>query len=142
MKTTGWCGSNALRRSGSARELTKSASRLQNSVRQDAPRRVFCRVRYIKPYHTVSAELTVQHRLLLQGSRIVIPPPLRKKLLATVVIRVSQRAGSSLDSQFGGRGSPNSWKISSTTVRDVSKPSDSDHNPSTHHRFLPSHGRR
>ena len=35
----------------------------------------------VKPYHTVSAELTVQHGLLLRGSRIVIPPPLRKKLL-------------------------------------------------------------
>ena len=27
----------------------------------------------VKPYHTVSAELTVQHGLLLRGSRIVIP---------------------------------------------------------------------
>ena len=35
----------------------------------------------VKPYHTVSAELTVQVGLLFLGSRIVIPPPLRKTLL-------------------------------------------------------------
>ena len=35
----------------------------------------------VKPYYTVAAELTVQEGLLLRGSRIVIPPPLRKTLL-------------------------------------------------------------
>ena len=35
----------------------------------------------LKPYHTVSAELAVENGLLLRGSRIVIPPPLRRELL-------------------------------------------------------------
>ena len=35
----------------------------------------------VKPYFPVSAELTVENGLLLRGSRIVIPPPLRKTLL-------------------------------------------------------------
>ena len=35
----------------------------------------------LKPYHTVSAELAVENGLLLRGSRIFIPPPLRRELL-------------------------------------------------------------
>ena len=35
----------------------------------------------IKPYLPVSAELTVQDGLLMRGSRIVIPPPLRLEML-------------------------------------------------------------
>lgn len=35
----------------------------------------------VKPYFSVSAELSVECGLLLRGSRIVIPPPLRKELL-------------------------------------------------------------
>jgi hypothetical protein len=35
----------------------------------------------VKPYYTVAAELSVQEGLLLRGSRIVIPPQLRKTLL-------------------------------------------------------------
>ena len=35
----------------------------------------------VKPYFSVSAELSVQNGLLLRGSRIVIPPTLREKLL-------------------------------------------------------------
>ena len=38
----------------------------------------------VKPYYSVSAELTVQKGLLLRGSRIVIPPPLRKTLLEKI----------------------------------------------------------
>ena len=36
----------------------------------------------IKPYSSVSSELSIHNGLLLRGSRIVIPPPLRGKLLA------------------------------------------------------------
>ena len=35
----------------------------------------------VKPYYTVAVELTVQEDLLLRGSRIFIPPTLRKALL-------------------------------------------------------------
>ena len=35
----------------------------------------------VKPYFPVSAQLSVENGLLLRGCRIIIPPPLRKKLL-------------------------------------------------------------
>ena len=38
----------------------------------------------VKPYYTVAAELTVHEDLLLRGSRIVIPPPLRKTLQSKI----------------------------------------------------------
>ena len=35
----------------------------------------------VKPYYTVAAQLSVENGLLLRGSRILIPPPMRKTLL-------------------------------------------------------------
>ena len=36
----------------------------------------------VKPFHTVSSQLSVEHGLLLRGQRIVILPPLRRQLLS------------------------------------------------------------
>ena len=38
----------------------------------------------LKPYYQVAAELTVQKGLILRGSRMVIPPPMRKRVLDKV----------------------------------------------------------
>ena len=35
----------------------------------------------LKPYYSVSAELSIQHGILMRNNRIVIPPPLRKDML-------------------------------------------------------------
>jgi hypothetical protein len=35
----------------------------------------------LKPYFCVSAQLSIANGLLLQGKRIIVPPPLRKTLL-------------------------------------------------------------
>ena len=68
----------------------------------------------IKPYHSVSSELSVEKGLLLRGSRIVIPHSLQADILAQVhrghqgITTVS--AGNVHDNVHGGLGCLNSWK--------------------------------
>ena len=53
----------------------------------------------VKPYLPMAAGFTVEHDLLMRGSQIVIPPPLRQEILK----RIHNGAGRGLDSLFGGQ---------------------------------------
>ena len=84
----------------------------------------------VKPYYTVSAELTVQNGLLLRGGRIVIPSPLRRKLLDKI--------------HSGHQGITKSRERARQSIwwPGLSKPNSRDHNPSIQLRYQPCLGRK